>query len=224
MQRTVTGCPRTAAIPASIARPAALGLLLEERLLLREAEGHDRAVDGDGAALEDERLGRRVRAQVFDDGRPGGEQLVERRVGAAAGATAVAARRAGVGSVGGRGGCGARRRWLRQSSIGPFGARSAAAPGRRACPIGTEPGARSPRRRVGRRAWLSGCDGAGRRQPEPRCGPAARGALGRLGRRTSRARAGSGARRSRHGSDRWRQGGGRRRPARRDRGGRRQGR
>jgi hypothetical protein len=56
---------------------AALGLLLEERLLLGEAEGDDGAVDGDRAALEDERLRRRVLAETVDDRGPGLEQCIQ---------------------------------------------------------------------------------------------------------------------------------------------------
>ena len=78
-QRTVTGWPRTAAIPASMPGRRRSACVLEERLLLREAEGHDGAIDGDRPAGDDQRLGRRVRAELVDDGRPGREQLVERR-------------------------------------------------------------------------------------------------------------------------------------------------
>ena len=58
----------------------ALGLLLEEGLLLREAQRDDRAVDGDRPASDDQRLGRRVGTEALDDGRPGREQLLEGRV------------------------------------------------------------------------------------------------------------------------------------------------
>ena len=55
--------------PRLDARAPALSLLLEERLLLREAEGDDRAVDRDRPASDDQRLGRRVGAEAIDDGR-----------------------------------------------------------------------------------------------------------------------------------------------------------
>ncbi len=67
-------------MPASMRRPAPLGCVLEERLLLREAEGDDVAVDRDRPAGDDERLRRRVRAELGDDRRPGRDELVQRGV------------------------------------------------------------------------------------------------------------------------------------------------
>ena len=93
-QWTVTGWPddgRDAGLDAGL---PAFRLILEERLLLREAEGDDGAIDGDRAALDDQRLGRWMGAEPFDDRRPGGQQLIERAVaGRAVEAPGVSGRR-----------------------------------------------------------------------------------------------------------------------------------
>ena len=76
------------------------------------------AVDGDRAAADDQRLGRRVRAEPFDDRRPGGEQLGECGLagpgaggvaGAAAGEAIGLAAGLAVGAVGLAAAGGARR-------------------------------------------------------------------------------------------------------------------
>ena len=94
-------------------RPPALGCVLEERLLLREAEGDDRAVDRDRPAGDDQRLGRRMGAQLGDDGRPGREQLLELRVrggwGVFGGSAGVCG--SGCASEARRPAWGSRRRW-----------------------------------------------------------------------------------------------------------------
>src|SRR5688500_2745013 len=58
-------------------RPAALGDVLEACLTLRGAKGDDVALDADRATGGDERLGRRVLADVLDDVRPAGAELLE---------------------------------------------------------------------------------------------------------------------------------------------------
>ena len=137
-------------MPASMLGPPALGDVLEEGLLLGEAEGDDVAVDGDRPAGDDQRLGRRVRAELGDDRRPAPRGARSR---------AAAGRRGG--RRGGRGGgCGrrpasrvpaarARRPGSAASALGAggFGAAGAAA-------------ARGRRRRGG---VLGGCDRPARR-------------------------------------------------------------
>ena len=216
----------TSAMPASIAGRPAFGLILEERLLLGEAEGHDGAVDGDRPARDDERLGRRVGAEPLDDGRPGGQQLIE-VPSLAPGDGAVAAARGSRGAasaawrgVGARGGAAGLPAGSLVAESGR-GVRPAAA---RAWRVGA--GRRRARRRGAacRRAPGSAVTGRGRRgrpvsAPEPDRWTAARPTKPARPptsacARTSRARAGSAARRSRPGWDRWRPAGGRRRPGR----------
>jgi hypothetical protein len=59
-------------------RPAALQGVFEKRLALRKAERDDVALDADRPTCRDERLGRRVLADVGDDLGPERPKLVER--------------------------------------------------------------------------------------------------------------------------------------------------
>lgn len=57
--------------------PAAFQGVAEERLALRETECHDVPIDADRTTGGDQRLDRRVLADVGDDVRPMGPELVE---------------------------------------------------------------------------------------------------------------------------------------------------
>ena len=196
-------------------RPLALGDVLEERLGLREAEGHDVAVDGDRAALGDDRAGGRAgprRRSPAQRARAGGRGPVGRRAGrrgASAPLAAVPARRRTAGCGAGFGG--------------------AVRPARRCRRLGR-------RRRLGRLAgwalrcrlgWLRGSAGAStrgcwcaarrRRRAAPSWRGRARRSRQRCGcddrprmRRRARARAGAGGRRRRRRSGRSPRGVGRR--------------
>ena len=143
-QRTATGWPITLEMPASMAGRRRSAASLRNACSSGKPSVTIGAVDRDRTAGHDERLGRWVRAELDDDRRPGGEELLEVRASCRLG-----------GDRGGR--RGGRGRWLGRVSGAAAAGGPAAATGRTLRDVwGTgQPGASAPGgpgASVGRRA------------------------------------------------------------------------